>query len=413
MDAIILEKSELQENGCLKWTGNLRSGFPNHGGTAIRNYVWKKNNPNSEKVTLTNSCKDDTCINIDHLHIEDIWDDAKKRIKKGNIINEEGCHLWQKGCNAKGYGRIKFNGSTVYCHQLSYMIANGIKEIPEGRVIMNTCGKNNCNNTEHLKIGTHQDMADYKVQKGTNLAGEDSPHATITKETAALIKHSKYPKDHEKYKTQEERAEEFKVTIGIIRSIDRNIAWKEIPDRDGNTNLEQSNKHNELKRKRRSSNKTQEYTDEQFEIVREGLKQNSILTSVNKKGDVEGDCWENKNKPNNGNKYTYSGFFGVNIGSHVWSAMIRDKRKKVGEELVRHLCRNKICCNPDHVLFGTRRNNAIDGLKEENEVTKLNEQKVREIRKSSKNMEELVHEYGVSRRVIQDVLNNKSWTWVV
>ena len=32
MDAIILEKSELQENGCLKWTGNLRRGFPNHGG---------------------------------------------------------------------------------------------------------------------------------------------------------------------------------------------------------------------------------------------------------------------------------------------------------------------------------------------------------------------------------------------
>ena len=106
--------------------------------------------------------------------------------------------------------------------------------------------------------------------------------------------------------------------------------------------------------------------------------------------------------------------YGFNYGSHVWGAMIRHKRKrnKIDDEIVRHLCNNKICCNPNHVMFGSREQNTIDSVKNGSKSAKLDEHKVREIRNSNKSIKELCSEYEVSKSSIRDVLIFKSWTWV-
>jgi len=416
----ILERSELQENGCLKWTGSLPEGFPYYNNKNIRTYVWRQFNQTDEKVILKNSCGDETCISIHHLYIEDIWDGVKKRIKEGNISNEHGCHLWQGCIDREGYGVIYFDGGNKKCHRISYMLSHEIKEIPEGMVIRHRCksvsgsetNNKHCNNPEHLESGSHRDNANDKKRDGEQISGEKHSSSKITNETATLIKHSLYPMGHKKYKSQKDRSEIFNVNISTIRNIDGGRMWVEIPDRYGNVNLKIQEKHNKYVREKRISKKDQEYTDEMYEIIRNGLKENSILTSEHKKGDVPGDCWENTNSRNK-SRYTSSGFYGFKLYSHVWGAMVYHKRKRgIDDHHVRHLCNNDPCCNPEHVRFGSRSDNSIDFIKNGSKSAKLDEQKIREIRKSSKSRKELSSEYGVDTSQIGKILRGTRWGWV-
>ena len=414
----ISKRSELQDNGCLKWTGGLVNGFPFYNGNLIRNFIWKHSTGSDKRVFIKNSCGNQTCVNIDHLCIEDIWDNVKKRIKEGSIINDEGCHLWQGCVDNRGYGTIKFKGKTTKIHRITYMIDNDIKEIPEGIIIRHKCNKRkNCHNPGHLERGSHKDNTEDRRRDGTLLIGEKHPLSKITKETATLIKHSLYPKGHEKYRTIKSRAEYFNVGFHIVACIDSNRSWAHIPDREGNINMEASKAKNKISSKRRLKNKQEEqeneYTDEMYDTIENSLKENSILTSENKEGNVPGDCWENKNKPDKISGYTFSGFYGIKRESHAWGAMCGSKRKRgPDDKIVRHLCNNTICCNPTHVNFGTYSGNSIDSIKNGSKSAKLDEHKVREIRKSDKTRRELSSEYGVDYTTIGSILNGKSWTWV-
>jgi len=407
----IYERSVFQEDGCIIWTGALsRDTYPRWKKTMVRNYIWKIYNETDKIVKLENSCGNTKCINIKHLYIEDKWDNVKLRIKEGNLIDEKtGCHKWKNWIGNNGYGQISFDGVPIMCHHITYMLANGIKEIPEGMIIRHKCKKTrNCNNPEHLEIGTLADNSADRIRDGTTLDGEKNPACKITLKTATLIKHSKYPKGHEYYKPQKVRAIEFDVSIHTIRKIDCCESWKHVPDRDGNT----TTVDNVKKRKKYDVANNQEYTDEKYEEIRDGLKRKSILTSERTRGTAVGDCWEHTNTPFISG-YVSASLCGFIRFAHVWGAMVHHKRKRgPGDTVVRHLCNNKPCCNPDHVEFGSRSLNSIDSIKNEHKGAKLSEQKVREIRSSTKKRKELVEEYGVSYNTITGVLNNKTWTWV-
>lgn len=89
---------------------------------------------------------------------------------------------------------------------------------------------------------------------------------------------------------------------------------------------------------------------------------------------------------------------------------------------VLHKCDNPICTNPDHLFLGTQYENVRDMVYKNRQakgskcgLAKLNEEKVKEI----KNLLEkgvsaaiLSAEYGVSKTVIFNIKNNKSWRHV-
>ena len=400
-----------QEDGCILWTGKLSKGYPSFKGKRIRNYIWNKYHPSDKMVNLKNTCKNNTCINIDHLYHGTTLEEIKKKIDEGSIITESGCHLWQGRVDKKGYGVIFFNKKEMRIHRLTYMIANGINEITEDLVRHKCIKQTNCHNPEHLEGGSFKDNAEDRKRDGTDLSGEKHPNCKITDEIATLIRHSKYPRGHEKYKTMKKRAEEFEVKLSMVIDIDCGRAWSHIPDRQGNINTEASNHRNQQRTKKNRENKENEYTDEMYDTIEKSLKENSIITSENKDGDVPGDCWENTNKPDP-DGYTFSVFHGNREGSHTWGAMCRSKRKRHHpNEIVRHLCNNEPCCNPVHVIFGTRSQNAYDYVKKKNgsKAVKLDEHKVREIRKSSKTRKELASEYEVTISTINSIIN--IWTW--
>lgn len=94
-----------------------------------------------------------------------------------------------------------------------------------------------------------------------------------------------------------------------------------------------------------------------------------------------------------------------------------------------HVCDNRSCCNPCHLMLGTVASNYIDMLIKNrtgfhknrafgvrNCNSKLNDQAVSEIRRAyaacEANQYQLAERYGVSQAAIGSVVKNKTWRHV-
>lgn len=90
-----------------------------------------------------------------------------------------------------------------------------------------------------------------------------------------------------------------------------------------------------------------------------------------------------------------------------------------------HTCDNPACVNPDHLFIGSHKDNAIDkiakGRNRENPVrgekqglSKLRENSVKRIRivGNSLSLNRLAVLFGVSKKSISNVLQNKTWSHV-
>jgi hypothetical protein len=89
---------------------------------------------------------------------------------------------------------------------------------------------------------------------------------------------------------------------------------------------------------------------------------------------------------------------------------------------VRHLCRNRPCCNPTHLAWGTQSDNERDkiahGVSNRGEGSghaRLTEEKVLGIRAelaAGESMHALGRRYGVAWQTIQDIAHRRTWAWL-
>lgn len=80
---------------------------------------------------------------------ERFWKFVKKR--------SEGCWGWIGGHDDKGYGSISRGSASegrVKAHRLSWELHFG--PIPDGLEVLHLCDNPECNNPDHLAIGTHR-----------------------------------------------------------------------------------------------------------------------------------------------------------------------------------------------------------------------------------------------------------------
>ena len=84
---------------------------------------------------------------------------------------------------------------------------------------------------------------------------------------------------------------------------------------------------------------------------------------------------------------------------------------------VRHKCRPRNCCNPDHLELGTSAENMADKVRdgtvqrgEKHGQSKLTAEQVLQIRaRSTENQHELGLEFGVSPGTINSIIHRKTW----
>lgn len=117
----------------------------------------------------------------------------------------------------------------------------------------------------------------------------------------------------------------------------------------------------------------------------------------------------------------YGGFWHDNttIGAHVFSVFLRDGTLPSQELLVRHVCNNKLCCNPQHLVVGTPKENSEDMIRAgtsqrgvKNTNNKLKSDDVKTIYESRESITALAHKYEVTKQCIYLIKQKKNWYYL-
>jgi hypothetical protein len=128
----------------------------------------------------------------------------------------------------------------------------------------------------------------------------------------------------------------------------------------------------------------------------------------------EGECWLWSASLENG----YGQFYlkGKSVSAHKLM-LERTLGRSLGEGMIsRHKCRNKHCCNPDHLEEGTHKQNAEDRVRDGTAIrgehfhtAVLTADKVRAIRLDTRRQYIIAEEYGVTRPTIYQIQRRITW----
>lgn len=91
-----------------------------------------------------------------------------QRLIKRTFRTPDGHLLWTGGL-ANGYPAAKHEGRTAYVKRLVWEEANG--PIPEGAVVISTCGQRTCIEPPHLALSTPGRHAGRKDDRGKYTSG--------------------------------------------------------------------------------------------------------------------------------------------------------------------------------------------------------------------------------------------------
>ena len=149
--------------------------------------------------------------------------DVQKERFWARVNKTDTCWLWTGCCCNKGYGLVNIpknkKNYAHRCHRVSYILSGNI--IPDGLLLRHSCRSKNCVNPAHLTPGTAQDNSNDKIRDGTELKGEQKPHAKLTEEQVREIRARS---------TENRRllAKEFGVFHTTIGHIIQRKKWKHI-----------------------------------------------------------------------------------------------------------------------------------------------------------------------------------------
>lgn len=143
----------------------------------------------------------------------------------------------------------------------------------------------------------------------------------------------------------------------------------------------------------------------------------ALLDQINKK--TEKECWEWL-----GTNYKKSGYGRLKFDGKTYKPyrlMCEKKHGELGEMCAMHICDNRICCNPDHLIPGThadnikdmdkkgRRRNAVGSAHGQSKFTEEDIIKIRNKKKTGVFAKDLAKEYKCSINHIYLICNKKIW----
>jgi len=323
--------------------------------------------------------------------------------KERSDITDEGCWLWKQRTYSDGYVRVSWRGNKFRGHRVSFAVTNNFNipvthENGEELVLRHKCRNKHCVAPDHVEIGTTLENAQDRRRDGTQVIGEDHVRATITEQIAKKIISSRHPISHPKYRTQKQRAEDLGVSFSIVKHIDAGDAWAHLP------------RQTMPNQRRKSERKEFEWTEEQMKKVYDRVMERVTVSHDDEYNGTKCLLWTGpKSRQGYGTlKVAQRPFF-----CHIAVCQYKTNRRREANEVTRHLCSVKHCCNPDHLIFGTPVENAADhldrGICKGFKVTREIAEKIREEYSNGVSQEFLATMYGISICTVRDIVIGRTW----
>ena len=124
-------------------------------------------------------------------------------------------------------------------------------------------------------------------------------------------------------------------------------------------------------------------------------------------------CWEWKGKVNAKDGRPYFTVAGKRCPSYAYALEAFKGKKPKEDSVARHNCDNPICCNPHHLIWGSKQDNSND--MKERERHGLPATVVRAIRRllgEGQTQQSIADLYGVSREAISAINTGRSRSYV-
>lgn len=131
--------------------------------------------------------------------------------------------------------------------------------------------------------------------------------------------------------------------------------------------------------------------------------------------DAASQCWEWTGSVVQSSGYGQVTIDGTSYGAHRVAYVLATHRA-IQDEVIRHSCHNRICCNPFHLAIGTMADNAADRVAADRcarSGPKLSSQiaaEIREKRKEGATITELASHYDVSLSTISKIINHLTYS---
>lgn len=378
----------------------------------IYKIVWVKKYPLhifSKGDSVTHTCNNKNCINIEHIsfskHIMHSKERTLERLKK-NAISKGDCLITHYATSSSGYGRITVKSKLYNLHRVVWWIHSDIEQIEDlpkkkdgNYIVRHQCPNKLCLNGDHYKIGTHKDNMEDMIKSNTRMFGENHCGSTITLHTAQSIADSWLPdKTHKDYLTLKQRAAKFGVSMSLVNHIDERASWPQVV----HPNKKEYSTPIRNKTKLNDSNIT---TEDWKEIMKRIVDR----VTINEYDNVfcESPCWEISLDSKHVVKCSYKN---RKKAVYIWACEYAAKRFIIDGESTRHLCNNgPKCCNPSHLKFGSAYDQSADKRKHGTYGHKLTENEVAEIILDSRATKTIATAYGVSVDTISSIKRGKTW----
>lgn len=146
-----------------------------------------------------------------------------ERFASGISLADNGCWIWTRSRNEKGYGRLRWKPDR-YAHRISWRIFRG--HIPEGMDVCHHCDNPPCCNPEHLFLG--DDTLNYQdsATKGRRVVsrGSQLPQSLLSEAAAKDIR-NKYQAGGV---TQQQLADAWAIHIMTVNDVLHRRSWRHV-----------------------------------------------------------------------------------------------------------------------------------------------------------------------------------------
>jgi hypothetical protein len=330
----------------------------------------------------------------DHKEMTDLKKKVLKRIESRAIVTPSGCRVIEKIYkNSQGYGTIKVESTMYFLHRVVFWLNSDylhINDLPAKLQVAHGCKELCCILPEHYSLVTPKQNASHKVRDGTQTYGEQHHGATITQVIAQNIASSWKPPTDSTFRTQKQRADLFGVKQSLVADIDNRRSWPTLIHPNGRSYQDRNDK--KCIRKAEARLKTI-YSKSDIEEIKTRLSKRSVINHKLGCHDFNG---KYRDVPE------LSIFHQTKSGGR-WAAIVATGKYEHDLQALHSCGRGKICVNPEHMRWGTIKENMQDKKIHGTTTAKVTDQDILDISHSDQTVEKLIQRYKLARSTVQQI----------